>query len=178
MKTEFKPPFRVGKRQGGAVLDANGHTIAIFKKGCEDLAQEYCDIINARESRINHEKIQNRLIEVLEKETPESMKAWHNYYLRRKQERVEASNQYVPDGDYSNLKGYDPDGRCINNDLQISSHNIAQTEVFVNLNNIIDNYKNNVATAEDVIKVANEVNLYLSEHPHPHDAIRRYFSSI
>jgi hypothetical protein len=82
--TTHKPPFRVGKRQGRAVLDANGHTIAIFKKGCEDLAQEYCDIINARESRINHEKIQNRLIEVLEKETPESMKAWHNYYLRRK----------------------------------------------------------------------------------------------
>jgi hypothetical protein len=96
----------------------------------------------------------------------------HNQYV------PENHNQYIPDGDYSNLKGYDPDGRCINNDLQISSHNIAQTEVFVNLNNIIDNYKNNVATAEDVIKVANEVNLYLSEHPHPHDAIRRYFSSI
>jgi hypothetical protein len=170
MKTEFKPPFRVGKRQGGAVLDANGHTIAIFKKGCEDLAQEYCDIINARESRINHEKIQNRLIEVLEKETPESMKAWHNYYLRRKQERVEASNQYVPDGDYSNLKGYDPDG-VVNTDydIQIINRNTATTDVFRKLDNVIGNYMSNDATAEDVAEVANEVNKYLFEHPHPHE---------
>lgn len=45
MKT-FKLPFRIGKKQNRAVLDANGHEIVIFPKDCEYLANQYVNIIN------------------------------------------------------------------------------------------------------------------------------------
>ena len=142
--TTHKPPFRVGERQGMAVLDAKGHTIAIFKKGCEDLAQEYCDIINAKKREVDDKKMEEHIIEVLEKETPESMKAWHNYYLRRKNQRHRAMNQHIPE-----------------------KHNQYEPNVFDKLDNVIGNYMSNDATAHDVADVANEVNEYLHIYPHP-----------
>jgi len=45
MKT-FKPPFRVGKKQGRAVLDSNGHEVVVFSKGCEYMANDYVTLIN------------------------------------------------------------------------------------------------------------------------------------
>jgi hypothetical protein len=89
-QTTYTPPFRVGKAQGRAVLDANGHTVSIFEKGCEELAQEYCDMINANKREVDYKKMEEHLMEVIEKETTESIKAWHEDYLRRKRERVDA----------------------------------------------------------------------------------------
>lgn len=42
----FVPPFRVGKRQGRAILDANGHELGIFATGYEAEAQRYCNYLN------------------------------------------------------------------------------------------------------------------------------------
>lgn len=45
MKT-FKPPFKIGLKQGRAVLDRDGHEVVVFPKGCEFLALEYVELIN------------------------------------------------------------------------------------------------------------------------------------
>lgn len=44
----FQPerPFRVGRRSGVTVLDANGHEIVSFHKGQEHMAVEYCNLLN------------------------------------------------------------------------------------------------------------------------------------
>lgn len=46
--SNFTPPFRVGKKQGRAVLDSNGHEVVVFPNGLEDMAQEYCDFLNSK----------------------------------------------------------------------------------------------------------------------------------
>lgn len=45
------------------------------------------------------------------------------------------------------------------------------TDVFDRLDNVLGNYAEGKATAEDVVKAAYEVNQYLNEHPHSHNAI-------
>jgi hypothetical protein len=45
--TQFKAPFRVGKRQGRAVLDRDGLEVVIFPKGLEEMASHYCKILNS-----------------------------------------------------------------------------------------------------------------------------------
>lgn len=45
MKT-FKPPFRIGKKQLRAVLDADGHEVVVFPKGLENMAKEYVEFLN------------------------------------------------------------------------------------------------------------------------------------
>ncbi len=47
-KKNFTPPFRVGKKQGRAVLDSNGHEVVVFPNGLEDMAQEYCEFLNCK----------------------------------------------------------------------------------------------------------------------------------
>jgi phosphoserine phosphatase len=42
----FIPPFRVGRKQMRAVLDAKGMEVVIFPKGLESYAQEYADFLN------------------------------------------------------------------------------------------------------------------------------------
>lgn len=42
----FTPPFRVGRSQNRAVLDANSRELVIFPVGNEKHAQEYCDYLN------------------------------------------------------------------------------------------------------------------------------------
>lgn len=42
----FMPPYRVGKKQKRAVLDANGKEIVVFPKGLEDFALEYSQHLN------------------------------------------------------------------------------------------------------------------------------------
>jgi hypothetical protein len=42
----FEPPFRVGKKQKRAVLDAKGLEVVIFREGCEEMAQDYCNFLN------------------------------------------------------------------------------------------------------------------------------------
>ena len=143
-QTTYTPPFRVGKAQGRAVLDANGHTVSIFEKGCEELAQEYCDMINANKREVDYKKMEEHLMEVIEKETTESIKAWHEDYLRRKNQRHRAMNQHIPE-----------------------NHNQYEPNVFDKLDNVINNYMSNDATAHDVADVANEVNEYLHIYPHP-----------
>jgi hypothetical protein len=44
----FKMPFRLGKKQKRAVLDADGHEVVTFPKGREVLAKEYVDIMNKK----------------------------------------------------------------------------------------------------------------------------------
>lgn len=41
----FKPPFRVGRKQGKAVLDANGLLVTFFNKS-ETQALLFCDYLN------------------------------------------------------------------------------------------------------------------------------------
>lgn len=48
MTNKFKPPFRVGKKQGRAVLDAEGKEVVVFPKGCEGMATEYASMYNIR----------------------------------------------------------------------------------------------------------------------------------
>ena len=43
---KFKTPFRLGKKQNRAVLDADGHQVVVFNKGLEYLAEEYVNLIN------------------------------------------------------------------------------------------------------------------------------------
>jgi hypothetical protein len=43
---DFLPPFRVGKKQMRAVLDANGHEVVTFPKGLEIYAKEYVEFLN------------------------------------------------------------------------------------------------------------------------------------
>lgn len=45
---EFKSPFRVGKKQLRAVLDAEGREVVLFPKGREYLAKEYVQFLNER----------------------------------------------------------------------------------------------------------------------------------
>lgn len=43
----FLPPFRVGRKQMRAVLDAKGMEVVIFPKGLEAYAKEYTDFLNS-----------------------------------------------------------------------------------------------------------------------------------
>jgi hypothetical protein len=43
----FIPPFRVGRKQMRAVLDAKGAEVVIFPKGLERYAKEYADFLNS-----------------------------------------------------------------------------------------------------------------------------------
>lgn len=51
----FAPPFRVGKKQGRAVLDSNGHEVVVFPNGLEDMAQKFCDHLNNSRDNLSHE---------------------------------------------------------------------------------------------------------------------------
>jgi hypothetical protein len=42
----FKPPFRVGRKQGKAVLDSNGLLVTLFDKS-EEQALLFCDYLNS-----------------------------------------------------------------------------------------------------------------------------------
>jgi hypothetical protein len=43
---KFTPPFRLGKKQKRAVLDANGKEVIIMPHNSEIQAQMYCDYLN------------------------------------------------------------------------------------------------------------------------------------
>lgn len=45
---QFATPFRIGKKQARAVLDANGKEVVVFPKGREVLAKEYVEFINKK----------------------------------------------------------------------------------------------------------------------------------
>lgn len=42
----FKPPFRVGRKKGRAVVDSNGRELYTFHEGMEEMAQQFCDFMN------------------------------------------------------------------------------------------------------------------------------------
>lgn len=45
---KYTPPFRVGRKQGRAVLDANGKEVVFFNDS-EIQAQKYCDYLNGND---------------------------------------------------------------------------------------------------------------------------------
>lgn len=48
MEKQFILPFRLGKKQLRAVLDANGKEVVVFPKGCEYMANDYVRLINEK----------------------------------------------------------------------------------------------------------------------------------
>ena len=46
MDKQFVLPFRLGKKQLRAVLDANEKEVVVFPKGCEYMASEYIETMN------------------------------------------------------------------------------------------------------------------------------------
>lgn len=42
----FTPPFRLGRKQKRAILDANGREVIIMPHNSEKQAQLYCDYLN------------------------------------------------------------------------------------------------------------------------------------
>ena len=49
---KFKLPFRLGKKQNRAVLDADGHEVVVFPKGREELAEDYVNMVNNKNGKI------------------------------------------------------------------------------------------------------------------------------
>jgi hypothetical protein len=56
MDKQFTLPFRVGKKQDRAVLDAFGHEVVVFNKGLEYLALEYVNLMNEKLTEYTGEK--------------------------------------------------------------------------------------------------------------------------
>lgn len=50
---KFSPEFRVGKKQGRAVLDGNGYEVVVFPKGQESMAEHFCDFLNKNYYNLN-----------------------------------------------------------------------------------------------------------------------------
>lgn len=50
---KYTPPFRVGKKQGKAVLDATGREV-IFFSDSEEQAKKYCNYLNGKDLLCNH----------------------------------------------------------------------------------------------------------------------------
>jgi len=48
LKTNYKYPLRLGRKQRRAILDADGIEVAIFSVGSEDLAGYACDLLNTQ----------------------------------------------------------------------------------------------------------------------------------
>lgn len=56
MNKQFILPFRLGKKQNRAVLDANGREVVVFNKGLEHLASEYVEMMNDDLHSYNYNK--------------------------------------------------------------------------------------------------------------------------
>jgi len=44
----FKLPFRLGKKQERAILDADGKEVVVFPRGRELMALEYVEFLNSK----------------------------------------------------------------------------------------------------------------------------------
>ena len=44
--SDYRSPFRVGRRKKRAVLDSRGHEVIVFQKGQEQMATELVDLLN------------------------------------------------------------------------------------------------------------------------------------
>lgn len=53
---DFTPPFRVGRKQKRAVLDAQGREVVIFPFGLEEYAKEYAEFLNTKKELIKSNK--------------------------------------------------------------------------------------------------------------------------
>jgi hypothetical protein len=51
LEITFTPPFRVGRKQKRAVLDATGKLVVLFPYGAEDYAQDYAEYLNKKTSK-------------------------------------------------------------------------------------------------------------------------------
>jgi hypothetical protein len=48
MKSKLTYPFRVGRKQGRAVLSSCGNLVVLFPIGMEEWAKEYCQMLNKK----------------------------------------------------------------------------------------------------------------------------------
>ena len=47
-KSKYTPPFRVGRKNKRAILDANGLEYIVLKEGMESEAQTFCEFLNIK----------------------------------------------------------------------------------------------------------------------------------
>ena len=45
-KTDYKPPFRVGRKQRRAILDSRGYEVTVLPKGQEEFAEYITKLLN------------------------------------------------------------------------------------------------------------------------------------
>ena len=81
-QVSFQPPFRVGRKQKRAVLDANGVEVGIFTTGHEEAAQEYCDYLNNLYSKSDY---LNKIIKRGQKAKTVTFKVMKNLVKKSKQ---------------------------------------------------------------------------------------------
>lgn len=93
---KYQAPFRVGKKQSRAVLDSLGHTVVVFQKGDEYLAQEYCDFYNSTlESQVEQcaDELANDLLEkcfIMEIKDGFDLKKWKKVFVKIIKDNIEA----------------------------------------------------------------------------------------
>lgn len=94
----FKPPFRVGRKQGRAVLDSEGMQVVVFPKGLERYAIQYVDHLNSSHiiSRIELEAERETLMNKHREEQKTESEMVHVINGRRyvlAQQRVNSKNE-------------------------------------------------------------------------------------
>lgn len=59
--------YRVGKKQNRAILDSNGHEVALFNKGQEELAKKTCELLNKEDSSADkYQRIIDEIRQIVE----------------------------------------------------------------------------------------------------------------
>ena len=91
---ELSLPYRVGKKQGRAILDAKGLTVVVFEKGFEHVAEAFCQYINQRCDRANWEYYRNTR---------------PNVFIQQlgRGKRTQGQLEFVPDKEAQALKALD-----------------------------------------------------------------------
>lgn len=86
---QFEGPFRVGKRQNRVVLDAKGLEVVKFKVGNEQMATEYCNMLNlyplsrCQELERENKRISDALGQISETIfCPTTLKEYEYFYLK------------------------------------------------------------------------------------------------
>jgi hypothetical protein len=103
----MKPPFRLGRKQKRAVLDAEGNEVVVFPKGREEFAELYVEFLNERYNK--------------------SMKATFRYeYQVDANDLDEEQRTFTVEGNtyvYNNGKWFDREGLEIKQDSLLATLN-------------------------------------------------------
>jgi hypothetical protein len=103
----MKPPFRLGRKQKRAVLDAEGNEVVVFPKGREEFAELYVEFLNERYNK--------------------SMKATFKYeYQVDANDLDEEQRTFTVEGNtyiYNNGKWFDREGLEIKQDSLLATLN-------------------------------------------------------